>query len=290
MEVNEILANPRNLKRRKVINIVMLTLSVVSALIAILPLIYIFFYTASAGISSLNIDFFTQLPKPVGEPGGGIANAIVGSIEIVGLGALFGIPIGLLAGIYVAEYSNSYFANLVKFVTDVLSGVPSIIVGIFAYGVIVLHTKSFSAIAGGFALGILMIPTVTRITEEMLKLVPLSLREASLALGISRWKTTLKIVLRTASGGIITGVLLAIARAAGETAPLLFTSFGNNFWSESINSPTASLPVQIFNYAISPYEEWHKKAWAGAFVLIALVFIVSLIVRIFTRNKFSQSV
>jgi phosphate transport system permease protein len=290
MHANEILANPRNLKKRKIINVVMLTLSVVSALIAILPLIYIFFYTASAGISSLNLDFFTQLPKPVGEEGGGIANAIVGSIEIVGLGALFGIPIGLLAGIYVAEYSNSYFANLVKFVTDVLSGVPSIIVGIFAYGVIVLHTKSFSAIAGGFALGILMIPTVTRITEEMLKLVPLSIREASLALGISRWKTTLKIVLRTASGGIITGVLLAIARAAGETAPLLFTSFGNSFWSESVNSPMASLPVQIFNYAISPYEEWHKKAWAGAFVLIALVFIVSLIVRIFTRNKFSQSI
>ena len=290
MEVNDILANPRNLKRRKVINIVMLTLSVVSALIAILPLVYIFFYTTSAGISALNIDFFTQLPKPVGEDGGGIANAIVGSIEIVGLGALFGIPIGLLAGIYVAEYSNSQLANLVKFVTDVLSGVPSIIIGIFAYGVIVLQTKSFSAVAGGFALGILMIPTVTRITEEMLKLVPLSLREASLALGISRWKTTLKIVLRTASGGIITGVLLAIARAAGETAPLLFTSFGNSFWSESINSPTASLPVQIFNYAISPYEEWHKKAWAGAFVLIALVFVVSLIVRIFTRNKFSQSI
>jgi phosphate transport system permease protein len=290
MDANDLFANPRNLKRRKVINIVMLTLSVASALIAILPLIYIFFYTASAGISSLNLDFFTQLPKPVGEEGGGIANAIVGSIEIVGLGAIFGIPIGLLAGIYVAEYSNSYFANLVKFVTDVLSGIPSIIIGIFAYGVIVLHTKSFSAIAGGFALGILMIPTVTRITEEMLKLVPLSLREASLALGISRWKTTLKIVLRTASGGIITGILLAIARAAGETAPLLFTSFGNSFWSESINSPTASLPVQIFNYAISPYEEWHKKAWAGAFVLVALVFLISLIVRIFTRNKFSQSV
>lgn len=289
MNVNEILANPRNLKRRKVINVIMLSMSVVSALIAIIPLIYIFFYTTAAGISSLNLDFFTQLPKPVGEEGGGIANAIVGSMEIVGLGALFGIPIGLLAGIYVTEYSSSYFANVVKFVTDVLSGVPSIIIGIFAYGVIVLQTKSFSAIAGGFALGILMIPTVTRITEEMLKLVPLSLREASLALGISRWKTTLKIVLRTASSGIITGILLAIARAAGETAPLLFTSFGNSFWSESINSPTASLPVQIFNYAISPYEEWHRKAWAGAFVLFALVFVISLLVRIFTRNKFKHS-
>ena len=290
MDASEILANPRNLKRRKTINVIMLTLSILSAFAAIIPLIYIFFYTTAAGISSLNLDFFTELPKPVGEEGGGIANAIVGSIEIVGIGALFGIPVGLLAGIYVAEYSKSFFANIVKFVTDVLSGIPSIIIGIFAYGVIVLQTRNFSAYAGGFALGILMIPTVTRITEEMLKLVPLSLREASLALGISRWKTTLKIVLRTASGGIITGVLLAIARAAGETAPLLFTSFGNSFWAESLNSPTASLPVQIFNYAISPYEEWHKKAWAGAFVLIALVFIISLIVRLMTKNKFHQSV
>jgi phosphate transport system permease protein len=290
MEATDLLANPRNLRKRKVINITMLTLSVVSAFIAILPLVYIFFYTTAAGISSLNLDFFTELPKPVGEEGGGIANAIVGSIQIVGIGAAFGIPVGLLAGIYVAEYSKTFLANIVKFVTDVLSGIPSIIVGIFAYGVIVLNSKNFSAYAGGFALGILMIPTVTRITEEMLKLVPLSLREASLALGISRWKTTLKIVLRTASGGIITGILLAIARAAGETAPLLFTSFGNSFWSESLDSPTASLPVQIFNYAISPYEEWHQKAWAGAFVLISLVFIISLIVRLMTKNKFHQSV
>lgn len=290
MEAADLLGNPGNLKRRKVINIIMLTLSVTSALAAIIPLVYIFFYTTAAGISSINIDFFTELPKPVGEAGGGIANAIIGSIQIVGIGAVFGIPVGLLAGIYVAEYSKTFVANLVKFVTDVLSGIPSIIVGIFAYGVIVLQTKNFSAYAGGFALGILMIPTVTRMTEEMLKLVPLSLREASLALGIPRWKTTLKIVLRTASGGIITGILLSIARAAGETAPLLFTSFGNSFWSESLDSPTASLPVQIFNYAISPYEEWHSKAWAGAFVLISLVFVISLIVRLITKNKFHQSV
>jgi len=289
MEAAELLANPRNLKKRKVINIIMLTLSIVSALVAILPLIYIFFYTTAAGISSLDLNFFTELPKPVGEEGGGIANAIVGSIQIVGIGAAFGIPIGLMAGIYVAEYSKTFVANIVKFVTDVLSGIPSIIVGIFAYGVIVLQSKNFSAYAGGFALGILMIPTITRMTEEMLKLVPLSLREASLALGISRWKTTLRIVLRTASGGIITGILLAIARAAGETAPLLFTSFGNSFWAESLDSPTASLPVQIFNYAISPYEEWHRKAWAGAFVLISLVFIISLIVRLMTKNKFYKS-
>lgn len=290
MTTADILANPKNLKRRKVVNIIMLTLSVVSALAAIIPLVYIFFYTTFAGISSLNLDFFTQLPKPVGESGGGIANAIVGSLEIVGLGALFGIPVGLLAGIYVAEFSKTLLANIIKFVTDVLSGIPSIIIGIFAYGVIVLPMQHFSAYAGGFALGILMIPTVTRITEEMLKLVPVSLREASLALGISRWKTTIRVVLRTASGGIITGMLLAIARAAGETAPLLFTSFGNSFWSESLDSPTASLPVQIFNYAISPYEEWHSKAWAGAFVLITLVFIISLAVRLITKNKYSQTI
>jgi len=188
----------------------------------------------------------------------------------------------------VTEYSGGFFSNLVKFVTDVLSGVPSIIIGIFAYGMIVIPMQGFSAIAGGFALGILMIPTVTRITEEMLKLVPQSLREASLALGVSRWKTTLQVVLRTASGGIITGILLAIARAAGETAPLLFTAFGNRFWSTDLDQPMASLPVQIFNYAISPFDDWHKQAWAGALVLIILVFVVNLIVRVATRDKFEN--
>jgi phosphate transport system permease protein len=253
------------------------------------PLFYIFFYTATAGLSSINLDFLTQLPKPVGEAGGGMANAIVGSMIIIGIGSLFGIPIGLLSGIYVAEYSKTFFSNIIKFVTDVLSGVPSIIIGIFVYGIVVLPMHRFSAYAGGIALGIIMIPTVTRITEEMLKLVPTSLREASLALGISRWKTTLMIVLRTASGGIITGILLAVSRVAGETAPLLFTSFGNTFWSNSLDSPMASLPVQIFNYAISPYEEWHRKAWAGAFVLVFIVFVISIVVRIVTRNKFSQN-
>lgn len=290
MEKSFIYESTANLKRRKVINSIMISLCVGSALIAIIPLFYIFFYTASAGISSLNIDFFTQLPKPVGESGGGMANAILGSLVIVGIGGLFGIPVGILSGIYVAEYSKTIMSNIVKFVTDVLSGVPSIIIGIFAYGVVVLPMHRFSAYAGGFALGLIMIPTISRITEEMLKLVPRTLREASLALGISRWKTTLRIVLRTASGGIITGILLAIARAAGETAPLLFTSFGNNFWSNSLDSPTASLPVQILNYAISPYEEWHKKAWAGAFVLVFIVFLISLAVRLVTRNKFSQNI
>ena len=186
-----------------------------------------------------------------------------------------------------AEYSNNIFSNIIKFVTDVLSGIPSIIIGIFAYGVVVLTMGGFSALAGGFALGIIMIPTVTRTTEEMLKLVPVNLREASLALGVSRWKTSLKIVLKTASTGIITGILLSIARVAGETAPLLFTSFGNRFMSYSLTEPIDSMPVRIFNYAISPFEEWHKLAWAGAFILIFLIFILNLVVRFITRDKYS---
>ena len=278
-----------NLKKRKLINTVMLSFCVISGLLAVVPLVYIFFYTTAQGFTSLNIDFFTQLPKPVGEEGGGMANAIVGTLILVGLGSLVGIPVGIMSGIYVSEYSGSLFANFVKFITDVLAGVPSIVIGIFAYGVVVLAMGRFSAIAGGFALGILMIPTVTRITEEMLKLVPHSLREASLALGVSRWKTTIRVVLKTASAGIVTGILLAIARAAGETAPLLFTSFGNRFWAESLDQPIASLPVQIFNYAISPYDDWHSQAWAGAFVLIFIVFVVNLLVRIVTRKKYEQS-
>lgn len=290
MRKEDLLFDKKNLRKRKIINTIMLSLCILAATLAVVPLIYIFFYTAGAGLTSLNIDFFTALPKPFGEEGGGMVNAIVGTIILIGLGGLFGIPIGILTGIYVSEYSGSLMSNVVKFITDVLSGIPSIVIGIFAYGLIVLPMQRFSALAGGFALGILMIPTVTRITEEMLKLVPQTLREASLALGISRWKTTLRITLRTASSGIITGILLAIARAAGETAPLLFTSFGNSFWSTSLDQPMASIPVQIFNYAISPYDEWHRKAWAGAFVLISIVFIVNLIVRVVTRNKYSGGV
>ncbi|MCB0727005.1 MAG: phosphate ABC transporter permease PstA [Ignavibacteriae bacterium] len=287
MSKDSILKNPKNLKRRKLINSVMISLCVLAGLVTIIPLIYIFFYTTQSGISSLNVDFFTQLPKPVGEEGGGMANAIVGSLILISIGGLIGIPVGVLSGIYISEYSKSFLSSIVKFTTDILSGVPSIIIGIFAYGVIVIPMQRFSALAGGFALGILMIPTVTKITEEMLKLVPMSLREASLALGVSRWKTTLKIVLTTASSGIITGILLAIARAAGETAPLLFTAFGNSFWQTKIDQPMAALPLQIFTYAISPYEDWHRQAWAGAFVLIFLVFVVNLLVRFVTRNKFS---
>ena len=290
MSKESILKNPKNLKRRKLVNSLMISLCVLAGFVTIIPLIYIFFYTTQSGISSLNVDFFTQLPKPVGEEGGGMANAILGSLILITIGGLIGIPVGVLAGIYISEYSKSFLASIVKFTTDILSGVPSIIVGIFAYGVIVIPMQRFSALAGGFALGILMIPTITKITEEMLRLVPMSLREASLALGVSRWKTTLKIVLTTASSGIITGILLAIARAAGETAPLLFTAFGNSIWQTKIDQPMAALPLQIFTYAISPYDDWHRQAWAGAFVLIFLVFIVNLLVRFVTHNKFSGNI
>lgn len=287
MKLDEIKFSESNLKRRKFYNKVMIALCVVATTISVIPLLYIFFHTTFSGLSSINFDFFTQMPKPVGEPGGGMANSIVGTIILVSLGSVIGIPIGVLSGIYVSEYSNSIFSNIVKFVTDVLSGIPSIIIGIFAYGVIVLPMGGFSALAGGFALGVIMIPTVTRTTEEMLKLVPMNLREASLALGVSRWKTSLKIVLKTASTGIITGILLAIARVAGETAPLLFTSFGNRFWSLSLTESMDSMPVRIFNYAISPFDEWHAQAWAGAFILIFLIFILNLVVRFVTKDKYS---
>ncbi|MDQ3019107.1 MAG: phosphate ABC transporter permease PstA [Bacteroidota bacterium] len=289
MQSESIIKSPKNLRRRKIINSLMIGLSAVAGIVTIIPLFYIFFYTTQSGISALNLDFFTQVQKPPGEAGGGMANAIVGSLIIISLGSMIGIPVGILAGIYIAEYSKSFIATIVKFTTDVLSGVPSILVGIFAYGVVVL-TMGFSALAGGFALGILMIPTITKITEEMLRLVPQSLREASLALGVSRWKTTLRVVLTTASSGIITGILLGIARVAGETAPLLFTAFGNSFWQTNIDEPMAALPLQIYTYAISPYDDWHRQAWAGAFVLIFLVFVVNLIVRFVTRNKFSGNI
>lgn len=288
MTQNEIFISDKTLKYRKIKSNLVLTFCVIASILTVLPLLYIFFYTTASGFSHLSLDFLIQMPKPVGEEGGGMANAIVGTLILIGLASAIGIPVGILSGIYVAEYSGGIFSNIVKFVTDVLSGTPSIIIGIFAYTVIVLTTGSFSALSGGFALGIIMIPTVTRITEEMLKLVPQSIREASLALGISRWRTTLNIVLKTALPGITTGILLAIARIAGETAPLLFTSFGNQFFSLALNEPIASLPIQIYNYAKSPYTDWHQQAWAGAMVLVMLVFVINLIVRFFTKNKFSS--
>lgn len=289
MAKNDLLEKNKYLRYRKTKSNIILILCVLMALLTILPLLYIFIYTTASGFKFLSLDFIMEMPKPVGETGGGMANAIVGTLILIGISSVIGIPVGILAGIYVAEYSGGLFSNFIKFVTDVLSGIPSIVIGIFAYTIVVMPMGGFSALSGGIALGIIMIPTVIRITEEMLKLVPQSIREASLALGISRWKTTLNIVLKTAMSGIITGILLAIARIAGETAPLLFTAFGNQYFSTALDEPIASLPIQIYNYAKSPYTDWHEQAWAGALILILLVFIINLVVRLFTRNKFTNT-
>lgn len=273
---------------RKTKNNAMVVFAVVCLILAVAPLVLIFSYTLLQGISALNIDFFTQMPKPVGEPGGGMANALVGTGILIGLGALFGLPVGIMAGIYLAEYGNNPFGAAVRFLADVLSGIPSIVVGVVAYVIVVLPMKHFSALAGGVALAILMIPTVTRTTEEMIRLVPTSYREAGLAIGIPQWKTTLRIILPTAMKGITTGVLLAIARAAGETAPLLFTALGNRFWSTAIDQPIASLTVFIYDYYKVPFADWNQQAWAGGFVLIALIFAISVIFRIVTRSRYAQ--
>jgi phosphate transport system permease protein len=251
---------------------ILVTFAAAGAVVMVLaPLVAVFGYLVYKGIGSINLAFLTQIPKPPGEPGGGMANAIAGSALILFLGSLAGVPIGIGAGIFLAEYGRNRFGNIIRFTADVLNGVPSIIVGIVAYGLVVLTQHHFSAVAGGVALAIMMIPTITRTTEEMLLLVPNAVREAAYGLGVSRWRTTLSITLRTATSGVITGVMLAFARVAGETAPLLFTAFGNTYWNWKIGQPTAALPLQIFTYAISPYDEWHKQAWAGALILIVLI-------------------
>lgn len=277
--------NSYHLTLRRIHSIVMFILCGLCVVIALVPLILIFYHTVSLGIGALNIDFFTQLPKPVGEPGGGLANAIVGTLILVGLGSCISLPVGIFAGIFLSEYGNNMFAQAVRFLTDVLSGLPSIIAGVVAYTLVVIPMQHFSAYAGGVALGILMIPTVTRTTEEMLKLVPTTLREAALALGIARWKVILFIVLRTALPGVITGILLAIARAAGETAPLLFTSLNNRFWHTTLDQPIASLTVFIYNYGVSPFEDWIRQAWGGALVLIGMILFLSIAVRIVTSTR-----
>ena len=261
--------------------------SVLCVILVIAPLFLIFFYTLAQGIGSLNIDFFIQMPKPVGEQGGGMANAIVGTGILIVLGAVVGLPIGIMSGIYLAEYGNNIFGTAVRFLADVLSGVPSIVVGVVAYIIVVLPMKHFSALAGGVALGIMMIPTITRTTEEMIRLVPHSYREAGLALGVPRWKTTLRIVLPTALKGITTGILLSLARAAGETAPLLFTALGNRFWSTAIGQPIASLTVFVYDYSRSAFDDWIRQAWAAGFVLIALIFVLSFIFRLVTRSRYA---
>jgi len=272
--------------RRKATNIVMLSLSFISAVITIFPLILVFYYTISKGIANLNINFFTKLPTPIGESGGGMVNAIVGTLILIGIGGAIGIPIGILTGVYLSEFGKNKFGALVRFLTDVLSGIPSIVVGVVAYTLVVIPMKHFSALAGGVALAILMIPTITRTTEEMIKLVPHSFREAGLALGIPKWKTSLLIVLKTAWKGIATGVLLGLARAAGETAPLLFTALGNRFWSTNIFQPIASLTVYIYEYSSAPFKDWNDQAWTAALVLILLISLFSLIFRIITRSKY----
>ena len=254
-------------------------------LVALVPLFLILGHLLIRGMTALDLNFFTQLPKPVGEPGGGMANAIVGTLILIALACVLGLPVGILAGMYLAEYGEHKLGWTIRFAADVLNGVPSIVIGIFAYTLVVVPMKGFSAYAGGLALGVMMIPVVTRTTEEIVRLVPHSLREASLALGVPVWRTTLKVVMRTARAGIVTGVLLAIARIAGETAPLLFTAFGNRFWHQSLAQPIASLTVQIYTYAISPFEDWQRQAWGGAVVLIGLVLLSSLAVRLLVRGR-----
>lgn len=272
--------------KRKVTSAVMMSLSLVATLVAIIPLVFIFYYTISKGIGYLNLDFFVAMPKPVGESGGGMANAIVGTLMLIGIGGAIGIPVGVMSGTYLSEFGNNKFGATVRFLTDVLSGVPSIVVGVVAYTLVVVPMKHFSGLAGGIALGILMIPTITRTTEEMIKLVPHSLREAGLALGIPKWKTTILIVLKTAWKGIATGILLGLSRAAGETAPLLFTALGNRFWSTNVMQPTASLTVYIYDYAKSPFEDWNNQAWTAALVLIIMISVLSLLFKVITRSKY----
>ncbi len=265
---------------RRAVNLTMTLLAVAAVVLVLLPLGAIFAYLVIRGIGSLNWAFLTQIPRPVGEPGGGMANAIAGSGLILLIASSMGVPIGIGAGIYLAEYGRNRLGNVIRFTADVLNGVPSIVVGIVAYAIVVLTQGHFSALAGGVALAIMMIPTITRTTEEMLLLVPHAVREAAYGLGVSRWRTTLSITLRTATSGVITGVMLAFARVAGETAPLLFTAFGNQYWNWKINQPTAALSLQVFTYAISPYDEQHRLAWAGALILILLIVTAVSAVRI----------
>jgi phosphate transport system permease protein len=270
--------------RRNIANYVVSTLAVTATIVVIIPLVAILFYLIYKGASSLNLAFFTHIPAPVGESGGGMANSIVGSGIILLLASLMGIPIGIAAGVYVAEFGQgTLLANAIRFTADVLNGVPSIVMGIAVFALLV-QGRHFSAFSGGVALGIMMIPTITRTTEEMLATVPHAIREAALGLGVPKWRTVISVSLRTASPGIITGCMLAFARVAGETAPLLFTAFGNQFWSFRLNEPIAALPLQIFVYATGPYDEWHRLAWAGALVLIVMIMVSVTLVRIFANR------
>ena len=274
----------RHDRRRRIVSAVFSGLCGAAVLLALIPLVFILVYLLQKGIGALHWSFFFQNPKPVGEAGGGFANAIVGTLILIGLAALLAVPVGVASGIYASEYRGSRLAAAIRFSADVLNGVPSIVVGIFAYSVVVLPVRRFSALAGGFALGVMMIPIIARTTEELLRLVPNSLRDGALALGSTRAKAIFTVILPAALPGILTGILLALARIAGETAPLLFTAFGNRFLSTRLDQPIASLTVQIYTYAVSPYDDWHRQAWAGAFLLVMVVLALSIVARMATRR------
>jgi phosphate transport system permease protein len=274
---------------RKFKNALMQGITFACAILVIAPLGLVFYHLVISGFGSVNWDFFTKLPKPVGEIGGGMANAIAGTFVLLGLASLIGVPVGVLGGVYLSEYGTSKLNWWIRFTADILNGVPSIIWGIVVYALVVVPMKGFSAWAGGIVLGMMMIPLIMRTTEEVLLLVPNGYREAALALGISQWRTIAQIVMRTALKGIVTGALLALARVAGETAPLLFTAFGNRFWTHSLSDPISALPLQIFSYAISPYDDWHRQAWAGALVLLFLITAINVSVRVLTRDRFQKT-
>ena len=267
-------------------NLFMQTLACACGLLVVTPLILVFYHLLREGFTSINWALFTSLPKPVGETGGGMGNAIAGTFILLAQAALVGVPVGVLGGVYLSEYSSNKLNWWIRFAADILNGVPSITWGIVVYALLVVPMNGFSALAGGVVLGMMMIPLVMRTTEEVLQLVPGGYREAAFALGISKWRTIVQIVLRTATKGIVTGVLLALARVAGETAPLLFTALGNRFWAHSLTEPIAAMPLQIFAYAISPYDDWHRQAWAGALVLLLLVLAINIGVRFLTRDRF----
>ena len=271
--------------RRKLVSSLFVGFCGLSVLLALMPLAFVLFFVVSQGIRAINFDFFTQMPKPVGEAGGGMANAIVGTLLVTSLGSLMAIPIGILSGVYMSEYAGTRFSSAVRFAADALNGVPSIVIGVFAYGIAVLPFKQFSALAGGVALGIMMIPIIARTTEELLLLVPNTMREGALALGSTRAGAVFKVVLPAALPGIITGIVLALARIAGETAPLLFTSFNNRFFTTRLTQPIGTLTVQVFAYAISPYEDWHRQAWAAALVLLCLVLGSNVLARLILQRS-----
>lgn len=283
MDIRQI--EPLVSRRRKVKHVIMVALIILATVLAALPLFAVFIYILQKGLPGLSLNFFTQLPAPTGQPGGGMGNAILGSLVMILMACLVGVPLGVFGGVYLSEYGDGKLPKVFRMVVDLMTSLPSIVVGLFIYVVLVAPFKGFSAYAGSAALVILMIPIIIKTTDEVLRLLPQHVREAGLALGIPRWRVIVSIVLKGSLSAVITGVVLAIARISGETAPLLLTAFGNRNWPQQLSQPTASLPVQIYNYAISPYEDWHQQAWAGAFVLVSLVFAINLVARVLLRNK-----